>query len=251
MTQPRLGQPRESCRRERFTKSSCLRSNADFASQGGMRTPKQKTHPNGVSGMPAFPAPETAYLQQLTLTHRARARRALRWRPKFLSALSASCSFTFAARAANVAYNTFRLHQRNDPEFARQVAEAEEEAFDLLHARCFKAVVEGELEPVYFQDKIAGHTRKFDSRLAIELLRAHMPDKFKTPGSHTAAKANAPGASGLVVTPEVQAELMAMRQESLRAIEEKKAKAVEVGNLAPNGAKLDGTPALPPVPPVT
>jgi hypothetical protein len=41
---------------------------------------------------------------------------------------------------------------------------------------------------------------------------------------------NAPGASGLVVTPEVQAELIAMRQESLRAMQEKKAKAIEVAN---------------------
>jgi hypothetical protein len=167
-------------------------------------------------------------MQQLTLTHRARARRALRWRPKFLSALAASCSFTFAAGAAGIAYNTFRLHQRNDPEFARQVAEAEEQAVDLLHARCIKAVIEGQLEPVYFQGEIVGHIRKFDSRLAIELLRAHMPDKFKTPGSGAAVKENAPGASGLVVTPEVQAELMAMRQESLRAIQEKKAKAIEI-----------------------
>jgi predicted thioesterase len=60
------------------------------------------------------------------------------------------------------------------------------------------------------------------------MLRAHMPAKFKTPGSHAAVKANAPGASGLVVTPEVQAELMAMRQETLRILAEKKAKAIEV-----------------------
>jgi hypothetical protein len=73
-----------------------------------------------------------------------------------------------------------------------------------------------------------GHTRKFDSRLAIELLRAHMPDVFKTPGSHAAVNVNATGASGLVVTPEVQAELIAMRQESLRRMAEKKAQAIEV-----------------------
>jgi hypothetical protein len=105
------------------------------------------------------------------------------------------------------------------------VLEAEEQAVELLHARCFKAVVEGELEPVYFQGEIVGHTRKFDSRLAIELLRAHMPDKFKTPGSHAAVNLNAPGAQGLVVTPEVQEELMAMRQETLRVLAEKKAQA--------------------------
>jgi hypothetical protein len=37
-------------------------------------------------------------------------------------------------------------------------------------------------KPVH-QGKIAGHTRKFDSRLAIELLRAHMPNTFRTPGA--------------------------------------------------------------------
>jgi hypothetical protein len=112
-----------------------------------------------------------------------------------------------------------------DPEFARQVTEAEQEAVELLHATCFKAAIEGELEPVYFQGEIVGHIKKFDSRLQIELLRAHMPNTFKTPGSHAAAKVNAPGASGIVVTPEVQAELMAMRQETLRILAEKKAQA--------------------------
>ena len=147
-----------------------------------MCDPEQTPKTNGVSEMPTFPAIQTEYLQQLKLSHRGRARNALRWRPKFLAALAASCSFVFAARAAGISYNTFLLHQRNDPEFARQVAEAEEQAADLLQARCFKAVIEGELEPVYFQGKIAGYTRKFDSRLAIELLRAHLPHLFKTPG---------------------------------------------------------------------
>ena len=97
-----------------------------------------------------------------------------------------------------------------------------------MHAQCFKAALEGVIEPVYFQGKIVGHTRKFDSRLAIELLRAHMPYTFKAPGSHAAANVNAPGASGIVVTPEVQEELMAMRQETLRRLAEKKAKAITV-----------------------
>jgi hypothetical protein len=131
-----------------------------------------------------------------------------------LAALSASCSFTFAARAAKVSYNTFLLHQRNDPEFARQVAEAEEQAVDLLHARCIKAVIEGEPEPVYFQGKIVGHTGKFDSRLAIELLRAHMPDVFKTPGSKVAINS---GNSfiGIQITEKERDELVALRQEAL------------------------------------
>jgi hypothetical protein len=49
-----------------------------------------------------------------------------------------------------------------------------------------------------------------------------MPDKFKTPGSHAAVNANAPGAQGIVVDEKVQAELIAMRQESLRRMAEKR-----------------------------
>jgi hypothetical protein len=78
----------------------------------------------------------------------------------------------------------------------------------------------------------------------------HMPDKFRTPGS-AAVNVNAPGGSvtvGIVVDAKVQAELMAMRQESLRRIQEKKAKAVEVGSKPPNGGLNLGTPPAPPVP---
>jgi hypothetical protein len=105
-----------------------------------------------------------------------------------------------------------------------------EHAVELLHDVSMKEAIEGHCEPVFWQGIQVGHVLKVDNRLRIELLRAHLPAKFKTPGSHAAVNINAPGASGLVVTPEVQAELMAMRQESLRAIEEKKARAIEVSN---------------------
>jgi hypothetical protein len=42
--------------------------------------------------------------------------------------------------------------------------------------------VEGDCEPVFWQGIEVGHVRKFDGRLQIEMLRAHMPDRFKTPG---------------------------------------------------------------------
>lgn len=52
--------------------------------------------------------------------------------------------------------NTVKLHQRSDPEFGGQVREAQEEGIQLLN------------------------------RLRIEMLRAHMPSKFKTPGTKVA-----------------------------------------------------------------
>jgi hypothetical protein len=89
----------------------------------------------------------------------------------------------FALRAARVCYNTFRAHERNDPEFALQVRQAEEQGAQLLHDVCWKRVTEGDLEPVYWQGQIVGHIRRFDTRLQIAFLRAYMPERFKTPGT--------------------------------------------------------------------
>lgn len=126
----------------------------------------------------------------------------------------------FALAAAKTSYNTFRAHQRNDPDFAAQVREAEEEGAELLHDACWKATVEGEIEPVYWQGEVVGHVRKFDSRLRIEMLRAHMPDRFKTPGQ-AAVNISAPGAQVLVIGPEEQAELAANRRRYLESLRNK------------------------------
>ena len=89
----------------------------------------------------------------------------------------------FALRSAGVSYNTFRAHERNDPEFAAQVREAESQGAQLLHDVCWKRAMEGDLEPVYWQGQIVGHIRKFDTRLQIEFLRAYKPERFKRPGA--------------------------------------------------------------------
>ena len=53
----------------------------------------------------------------------------------------------------------------------------------LLHDVTMKSAIEGDCEPVFWQGIPVGHVRKVDNRLRIELLRAHLPAKFKTPGS--------------------------------------------------------------------
>jgi hypothetical protein len=129
-----------------------------------------------------FPPVETPYLKQLKVTHRARARAAMGWRSRFLKGLASSWGCMFALRSAGVSYNTFRAHERNDPEFAAQVREAEAQGAQLLHDVCWKRVMEGDLEPVFWQGQIAGYVRKFDTRLQIEFLRALKPELFKRPG---------------------------------------------------------------------
>ena len=172
---------------------------------------------------------ETAYLRQLKATHRARARAAKYWRPRFLKALRMSCSWTDSLKAAHVSFNTVKLHQRNDLEFDAQVREAEEEGAQLLHDVCFKAALEGELEPVYWQGQIVGQIHKYDNRLRIEMLRAHMPNVFKTPGSKIAISTGSVTNNTMVLTPEEQQELIESRQRALRRIAESKGLPVPEG----------------------
>src|ERR1700731_2846003 len=103
----------------------------------------------------------------------------MRWRPRFLAALTLTASPFAAVKAAKIAWNTYKAHERNDPDFAKQIADALEQGAQVLHMACWKSAIEGDLEPVYWQGIKVGHIKKYDSRIRIELLRAHMPDKFK------------------------------------------------------------------------
>jgi len=118
--------------------------------------------------------------------------------------------------AARVCYNTVRAHERNDPEFAVQLREAEEEGAQLLHDVCFKEALEGNLEPIFFQGQVVGHVWKIDDRLRIEMLRAHMPKLFKTPGSKVAITAGNVPNNTFICGPAEREELIASRQEALK-----------------------------------
>ena len=133
-----------------------------------------------------------------------------------------SCRLTEALRAARVCYNTVRAHERNDPEFAAQLREAEEEGAQLLHDVCFKEALEGNLEPIFFQGQVVGNVRKIDNRLRIEMLRAHMPKVFKTPGTKVAINAGSISNNTMIVDEQERERLIQLRRESLRRIAEKK-----------------------------
>src|SRR5882724_5868629 len=170
---------------------------------------------SAVESLPAsndFAAIEAPYLKQLKVTHRARARAAMGWRSRFLKGLASSWGCMFALRSAGVSYNTFRAHERNDPEFAAQVREAESEGAQLLHDVCWKRAMEGDLEPVFWQGQIAGYVRKFDTRLQIEFLRGYQPERFKRPG--TQVNVGTKG-SVFVLTEEERHELMEINREWL------------------------------------
>src|SRR4051812_5402180 len=127
----------------------------------------------------------TTWLKTLTESSRERARYALQWRPRFLAIVSLTRSVILGSRGARVAYNTVKAHRRDDVEFDAQVLAAQDRAVELLHDMTFRDAVEGWMEPVFWQGIRIGSIRKFDNRLRIEMLRAHMPRTFKTPGQQT------------------------------------------------------------------
>jgi hypothetical protein len=146
---------------------------------------------------------------------RVRARVAIGWRVRWLCAYAMSASKVMACRAARVGHSTVDYHLKNDVDFSRQADEAKEQAIDLLHMRCMQRCIEGDIEPVYWQGEVVGHIRKFDSRLQIEMLRAHMPDRFKTPGQ---AVVNVDTGDKILVMDEAtRMKLIARRREALLA----------------------------------
>jgi hypothetical protein len=48
----------------------------------------------------------------------------------------------------------------------RAAKEREEEGAQLLHAVCWKAAIEGNVEPIYWQGQIVGEVRRYDSQAA-------------------------------------------------------------------------------------
>jgi hypothetical protein len=75
-----------------------------------------------------------------------------------------------------------------------------------------RGATEGDLEPVYWQGIKVGHIKRYDSRIRIELLRAHMPDKFRRPDK--ALNVNIDNRQQFIVTPEVADDLARRWRES-------------------------------------
>lgn len=97
----------------------------------------------------------------------------------FLAALRKAPHITAAAKAAGWNRSwAYRLRER-DSEFAAAWDDALEEALDLceeeLHRRAFK----GTLKPVFQGGEQVGSIREYSDTLAIFLMKAHRPEKYR------------------------------------------------------------------------
>lgn len=97
----------------------------------------------------------------------------------FLDELRDTANVTLAARAAGVSPGTVYKHRRDDVLFAERWDEAIGEAVDMLEHEAHRRAFKGTQEPVFYQGEEVGYVNKYSDSLAMFLLKAHRPDKYR------------------------------------------------------------------------
>ena len=98
----------------------------------------------------------------------------------FLAALRESPNISQAARTADVDRRTPYKWRDEDTGFAQDWDSALEEAVDTLEQEAHRRAFEGCTEPVGWHQGVAGGTvKRYSDTLAIFLLKAHRPERFR------------------------------------------------------------------------
>jgi hypothetical protein len=123
------------------------------------------------------------------------------WKPAFLASLRLTGNKAKSCEAAGITYGGYKYAMRHDAEFKEHVADALEEAGDLLEAEARRRAYEGVPEPVIYKGQIAGvwvddsgavvpaqtpgsklvplTVKKYSDVLLIFLLKGALPSKYR------------------------------------------------------------------------
>ena len=112
-------------------------------------------------------------------TSRSGAARRPRKQALFLAALTDTVNVTLACRRAGIPRRTAYDWRDADEAFARQWDEALDEGIDLLEAELHRRAFEGVERPVYYKGEQVGTWRFYSDALAMFLLRAHRPERYR------------------------------------------------------------------------
>lgn len=114
---------------------------------------------------------------------RGNSRAAAARRPKkmalFLEALADTVNVALACKRAGVPRRTVYEWRERDAEFDRRWQEALDEGIDLLEAELHRRAFEGVERPVFYKGRQVGTWHYYSDALAMFLLRAHRPRKYK------------------------------------------------------------------------
>lgn len=113
---------------------------------------------------------------------------------RFLEALAETANVTLACKACNASRQSAYDRRAADPKFKEQWDVALEIGIAALEDEAHRRAFAGFDEPVFYQGKTCGHVRRYSDTLAIFLLKAHRPEKYRERFEHT-------GAGGTPLTP--------------------------------------------------
>ena len=182
---------------------------------------------------------------------RQAAERPPRRKTVFLAALVDTVNVTLTCRRADIPRRTAYDWREADEGFARKWDDAVDEGIDLLEAELHKRAFEGVERPVYYKGEQVGTWRFYSDALAMFLLKAHRPERYR--GAPSFAKA-------LEATPEERAaaaQVAAEKEEkdaesrAYKAMFERvwaDARAEDARELAARGQEPRPYPSPPPVP---
>ena len=98
---------------------------------------------------------------------------------KFLANLRESPNVTAAARSVGISRRCAYDHRETDATFAQAWDDAIEEGVDKLEAEVERRAFKGTDKPITFQGQITGTFKEYSDTLAIFLLKAHRPERFR------------------------------------------------------------------------
>lgn len=116
----------------------------------------------------AGPAPQTA----------AQVERKLR-QDAFLRVLARLGNISAAAKAVAMSRENHYDWLADDPTYRERYNAAMVQAGAVLEENAFQRAIDGWLEPVYHEGRVAGHILRYDNRLLMDLLRGSMPEKYR------------------------------------------------------------------------
>ena len=102
-----------------------------------------------------------------------------RWAWAFLNALATSPNVTRAAKAAHITRQKTYERRAEDKVLARCWKEALDESIEVLEAEVHRRAFEGDEQTVYRDGKPVGVVCKYSDLLAIFLLKAHRPERYR------------------------------------------------------------------------
>ena len=97
----------------------------------------------------------------------------------FLDTLRDTCTIAKAVRAIGISRRQAYDLRSADPEFASGWENALDEGVDGLEFEAQRRAFEGTDDPVYQGGALVGHIRKYSDTLAMFLLKAHRPERFR------------------------------------------------------------------------